>query len=381
MGTDSKHFRIPSAGPSITDEEIRLVTEAVKYGWYENMNMHIDQFVAEFSAYTGKKYCLPTANCTSAIHLALLGLGIGQGDEVIVPDITWVASAAPVNYVGAQIVFCDIDKNSFCLAPQSFERSITERTKAVVAVGLAGNIPEMDEIRNIANRHNIQIIEDAAESLGARYKGQKAGSLGDVGVFSFNATKIAIAGQGGMIVTDDEGLYDRFKMTAHLGIDKSPDARYYWSNEIGYNYNWTNIQAALALAQLRRIDELVDIKRRIHGWYTEGLEGMDGIQLSQEPADVQSTFWLNTVHVSPEFEMGKEELKERFSNYNIDARPFFYPISSMPPYAQYCTGKDMKQENPVSYEVSPYVICLPSAFSHTEDDIAYVCDSFRKILA
>lgn len=371
---------IPSAGPSITEEEVRLVTEAVRHGWYENMSMHLDQFVEEFSAYTGRKYCLPTANCTSAIHLAMLGLDIGPGDEVIVPDITWVASAAPAAYVGAKVVFTDIDRYTWCISPEAFERSITPWTKAVVAVGLAGNLPNMDEIRRIADRHGIAIVEDAAESLGAEYKGRRAGTFGDISVFSFNATKIAIAGQGGMIATDDPELYERFKVLAHHGIKKSPGERYYWSHEIGYNYNWTNIQAALALAQLRRLKELVEIKRRIHGWYREGLANLEGVRLNYEPEGIRSTFWLNTAIVSPQYGKHKEEIQAQFRKHSIDTRPFFYPISSMPPYVKYCDGKDMAKVNPVSYELSPYGICLPSAFCHTEADVDYICRCFKKIL-
>lgn len=372
--------RIPSAGPSITDEEVRLVTEAVKYGWYENMNMYIDQFVEEFSDYTGMKYCLPTCHGTSAIHLALLGLNIGPGDEVIVPDITWVASAGPVHYVGAKVVFADIDRKSWCISPESFEKSITEKTKAVIVVGLFGNLPNMDEIRSIAKRHKIVIIEDAAESIGAEYKGKKAGTFGKIGVFSFNATKLVIAGQGGMITTNDKDLFERFKRLAHHGIIKAPNSKYYWSHEIGYNYNWTNIQAALALAQLRRIDELIMMRRRINGWYRERLEDIDGIQLNYESEDVRSTFWLTVAIVSPKYKMKKEKIQEEFRKYDIDARPFFYPISSMPPYAKYCGGKDMEKINPVSYEISPYGICLPSAFAITEDQASYVCASFKRIL-
>lgn len=372
---------IPSAGPSITEEEVQLVTQALRHGWYENRNIHIDQFVEEFSSYIDKKYCLPTSHCTAAIHLALLALDLGPRDEVIVPDITWVASAAPVHYVGAQIVFCDIDPNSLCMSPQALERAITKNTKAAIAVGLAGNVPEMDKILTIADHHNIHVIEDAAESIGASYKGKKAGTFGDVSVFSFNATKILTAGQGGMLATDDENLYRRVKRLAHHGIDRDPGSRYYWSNEIGYNYNWTNIQAALALAQLRRIDELVEIKRRIHDWYRQGLESVEGIHLNTEPPDVRSTFWLNTVYIDSEYGMKKEEIKQKLQVFGIDARPFFYPISSMPPYVQYCACKNMDEENPVSYELSPNIICLPSAFCHTKDDIAYVCDSLRKVLA
>jgi perosamine synthetase len=375
-----KPRRIPSAGPSITEKEVALVTEAVRDGWYENMSRHLDQFVEEFTTFTGVEYCLPTANCTSAIHLTLMALEVGPGDEVIVPDISWVATAAPVAYVGADVVLVDIDPNTWCISPESFERAITERTRAVIAVGLVGNLPDMDTIQAIAERHGIAVVEDAAESMGATYKGRKAGTLGRIGVYSFNATKIAIAGQGGMLVTDDEVVYDRVKSLAHHGIDKSPGARYYWSHEIGYNYTWTNIQAALALAQLRRLDELVDAKRQAHAWYRSGLQDLGSVRLNYEPKDVRSTFWLNVAFVDPGLGIGKEELQERFKPYGIDARPFFYPISSMPPYSGYSGGRDMRTVNPVAYGLSPFGICLPSSFSLTEDDAAYVCDSLKEIL-
>ena len=371
---------IPSAGPSITEAEVRLVTEAVKDGWYENMNLHLDQFVDEFSSYLDMPYCLPTANCTSAIHLALLGLEVGPGDEVIVPDVTWVASAAPIHYVGARAVFADIDHQSWCLSPASFEQAISTKTKAVVAVGLAGNVPDMDQLRQIAAQHGISVIEDAAESLGAEYKGQKAGTLGDVGVFSFNATKIMVAGQGGMIVTRDPLMYERFKTLSHHGIKKGPGEPYFWSHELGYNYNWTNIQAALALAQLRRLEELVEVKRQAHSWYRERLANVEGVSLNFEPAGLKATFWLNVAVVDPALEITKEKIQTELLAQNIDTRPFFYPISSMPPYAADCLGQDMPKINPVSYRISPYAICLPSSFSLTEDEVDYVCDRFKKVL-
>jgi len=374
------HRWIPSAGPSITEAEVRLVTEAVRDGWYENMNLHMDQFINEFSSYLEMPYCLPTANCTSAIHLALMALGVGPGDEVIVPDVTWVASAAPVHYVGARVVFADIDQDTWCLSPTSFEDSISSKTKAVVAVGLAGNLPDMDEIRRIADHHGVAIVEDAAESLGAEYKGHKAGTLGDIGVFSFNATKIMVAGQGGMIVTRDPHLQQRFKSLSHHGIKKGPGEPYFWSHELGYNYNWTNIQAALALAQLRRLEELLEVKRQAHGWYQERLGDMEGVRLNFEPEGFKATFWLNVAVVDPAFGIEKEKIQAELLSHNIDTRPFFYPISSMPPYAADCAGQDMAKVNSVSYHISPYAICLPSSFSLTEEEADYVCDRFKRVL-
>jgi len=363
---------IASAGPSITDKEVQLVTEAIKYGWYENRNIHIDQFIEEFSSYIGTKYCLLTAHCTDAIHLALLALNIGPGDEVIVPDITWVASACPIHYVGATPVFADIDRKNWCLSPEAFEKAITERTKAVVAVDLYGNMPEMDEIVRIARENNIRIIEDAAEGIGAEYKNRKAGTFADIGVFSFNATKLMMAGQGGALVTDNEEVYKRVKKLWHHGMVEYSE-KAFWSEEIGFNYQWTNIQAALALAQLRRIDELVAKKREAFGWYYERLKNMEGIQLNSEEKYVKNTFWVVSAII-------KEKIMPEFKKYNIDTRPFFYPISSMPAYSEYSHGKNMKEINPVSYDISPYGISFPSSFSLTEDDVDYVCNCLKKIL-
>jgi perosamine synthetase len=370
---------IPSAGPSITNKEVELVTEAVRYGWYEDRNMHIDRFIEEFSSYTGMKYCLPTAHCTDAIHLALLALNIGPGDEVIVPDITWAASAAPIHYMGATPVFADMDRKDWCLDPESFEKSITPKTKAVIVVDVYGNMPQMDKIQKISREHGIPIIEDAAEAMGAEYRNKKAGTFGEIAVFSFNATKLMIAGQGGMLVTNKKRIYEKAKKLWHHGmVEYSKKA--YWSEEIGFNYQWTNMQAALALAQMRRLNELLEQKRRAYNWYCEGLKDIDGIQLNYEAKNTRSTFWIATAVIDKKYGLRKEAIASKLKPYGIDSRPFFYPISSMPAYAQYCRGKNMKNINPVSYEISPYGICLPSAANITESDVDYVCDCLKKIL-
>jgi len=351
----------------------------VRDGWYEKRNMHIDQFIEEFSSCTGMKYCLPTAHCTDAIHLALLALNIGPGDEVIVPDITWVASVAPIHYVGATPVFVDVDRQDWCLDPESFEKSITAKTKAVVVVDIYGTMPRMDEIRKVAREYRIPIIEDTAEAMGAEYKNKKAGTFGEIAVFSFNATKLMIAGQGGMLATNKKWIYERAKKLWHHGMVEY-SKKTYWSEEIGFNYQWTNMQAALALAQMRRLDELVEHKRRAFNRYREGLKDIDGIQLNYEAKNTKSTFWIATAIIDKKYRLRKEEIVNRLKPYGIDGRPFFYPVSSMPAYAQYCRGKDMKKINPVSYEISPYGICLPSASTISESDVDYVCGCLKKIL-
>lgn len=371
--------KIPSAGPSITDTEVKLVTEAARYGWYENRNMHLEQFVKEFSDYTGIKYCLPTVNCTSALHLALMGLGIGPGDEVIVPDITWVASVAPIHYVGAKPIFADIDEESWCLSPTSFEKLITPKTKAVIVVDLYGNMPDMDSILKIARKHKIYLIEDAAEAMGAEYKGKKAGSFGDVSAFSFNATKIMISGQGGVVATRNKKLYERCEILSHHGI-LPYNKKMFWSVEIGYNYLWTNMQAALALAQLRRLDELLEIKRKIFKWYQEKLGNIEEITLNSPLKGTKSTYWMVNAVLEGKYKIKKEEIIGEFKKYNIDTRPFFYPVSSQPAFQQYCKGKNYKKQNPISYKISPYGISLPYSLKLEESDVDYICDVFLKIL-
>lgn len=371
--------KIPSAGPSITDAEVKLVTEAVKLGWYDKRNMHIDQLIKEFSEYTGIKYCLPTTNCTSALHLAMLGLGIGPGDEVIVPDITWVASVAPIHYVGATPVFADIDEKSWCLSPSSFEKLITLKTKAVIVVDLYGNMPDMENILNIAKQHKIYVIEDAAEAMGAEYRGKKAGSFGDISAFSFNATKTMISGQGGMVTTNNKKLYKKFQQLAHHGMIPY-NKKTFWSVGIGYNYLWTNIQAALALAQLRRIGELVSKKRQIYGWYKKRLGGIEGIQLNYKPINSKSSFWITNAILSGRYEIEKEKIMEELKKYEIDSRPFFYPVSSQPAYSMYCRARNYRQKNSVSYRISPFGISLPYSFNLTESDVDYICKIFLNIL-
>lgn len=372
---------IPSNGPWVTEQEVRLVAEAAREGWYRNMSRYIDEFEQRFAAYAGKRYALATSSCTGAIHLAMLALRLGPGDDVIVPDITWVASASPACYVGARPVLVDIDPRSWCLAPEAVERAVTRRTKAIVSVGLLGNLPDLDAILRIADRRGIAVIDDAAESIGATYRGRKAGTFGTVGVFSFNGTKLLVTGEGGMLVTDDRRLFERAKSLAHHGLFlRGPRSRLYWSYELGYKYKFTNLQAAMGLAQLARLEELVAKRRQLFGWYAERLQDVEGLQLNEEGAGVRSTFWITTAIVSRRYGLRKEALVKRLVERHIAGRPFFYPVSSMPPFRPLCRGRRMARVNPVAYRIAPYGICLPSAFSLTEADVDYVCAHLKDIL-
>jgi perosamine synthetase len=370
---------ICSAGPSVTQLEIDLVNEAVTNGWYDNRNMHTDQFINEFKEIINRKYVLPCTNCTAAIHLSLLALGITEGDEVIVPDITWIASVAPITYVGAIPVFVDINKDDWCISIDSIKNSITKKTKAIIAVDLYGNMPNMDDLLTLSKENNLFLIEDAAESLGSKYKGRPAGSFGEISVFSFNATKLAMAGQGGVFATNDEELYYKAKLYSHHGMIKYTDKTTFWSVVVGYNYQWTNIQAALALAQIRRLDDLVNHRRKIFQWYNERLKNIDGLTLNFEHPNVFSTYWVVTVIIDQKYNLKKEDLLRLFSELNIDCRPFFYPASSMPAYEQY-TFNNYNLKNKISYSISEYGISLPSSANLIEDDVDYICTTFMEIL-
>lgn len=372
--------KITSAGPSITQAEIDLVTEAIRDGWQDKMNSYIDQFVSKFSQFVGVKHCLPTAHCTDAIHLAMLALGISAGDEVIVPDLTWVASVAPILYVGASPVFADIDPVSWCITAESIEQRITSKTKAVVVVDLLGNMPEWNEITDLCQQRGIIVIEDAAESIGATYEGKQAGTFGEISLFSFNATKLIMSGQGGALCTNDSDLYKKAKLHSHHGIDKKLSGRYYWSNVLGYNYNWTNLQAALALAQLGRIEELIAYKKWLFHEYENGLREIDGLQLSSAKLNVDPTYWISVAILDPKYGLNKEELGERFSEYQIDMRPLFYPVSSMPPFQPYVSGKTMREENPITYQLSKYGVCLPNGNNLEADDVKYISEIFKYLI-
>jgi len=379
-----RNTSIPSAGPWITKDEIDLVSKAIREGWGKKMNMHIEKFIEEFSDFTQLKYCLPTAHCTDAIHLALVVSDIGPGDEVIVPDLTWVASVAPIEYVGATPVFVDVNSTNLCIDPDSFERAITKRTKAVIGVDLLGNMVDWKKINKIAKKHNLIVIEDAAESLGAVHRGKPAGNFGDISLFSFSGTKLITSQQGGIFATNDEELYQKAKMVSHHGINKHPGHEYFWSTTLGYNYNWTNIQAALALAQLRRIDELLEYKIWLYNIYKSELKGIKGLKLNEKIyKNTSQSFWITYAIVSPKYGLSKQKLVENFQKYNIETRPMFYPVSSMPPFAKYIhnqEGKAGHEINPNAYRISDHSVCLPNGFNMSQEDVKYICDAFKEIL-
>jgi perosamine synthetase len=371
--------RIPVAGPWITQKEKAYVADAAANAWYERAGEYHERFEAAFARYAGVEHAMALPSCTSALHLALLALGVGPGDEVIVPDITWIATSAPVDYVGATVVFADIDPATWCLSPASVEACLTPRTRAVVPVDLYGSLPDFDGLRALARSRDFAIIEDAAEAVGAIYHGARAGSLGDVGVFSFHGSKTLTTGEGGMLLTRRADLARRAATLRDHG--RAPGDVMFWNAEVAHKYKMSALQAALGLAQLERVEELVAKKREAFGWYREELARVEGVQWNPEPAGTSSSFWMTTAVVDPERGVSKERLAARFDEAGIDTRPFFHPLSSLPAYAARPEASRARERNANAYRLSASGINLPSSAALTRDDVSRVARTFRAALA
>ncbi len=371
--------KIPVAGPWVTDREVDYVADAARNAWYDDWNMYNERFERAFADRHDVPYAISLPSCTSGLHLALVALGIGPGDEVIVPEATWIATAVPVTYVGATPVFADIDPVTWCLSAQSFEDHITSRTKAVIPVDLYGGFPDFGAIRGIADRHGVSVIEDAAEAVGSVYLGAPAGTIGDVGVFSFHGSKTMTTGEGGMLITHDAQVFDRCSMLRDQG--RSPKGRTKLYNEtIGFKYRMSSLQAAFGLAQLERLDDLVAKKREIFGWYKERLAGVPGLQLNAEPEGVLNSFWMVTPVWDRSLGISKESVIEHLSQQGIDSRPFFYPLSTLPAFAALADTAVSRERNPVSHDVSARALNLPCGLSLTEDDADMASRAFAEAL-
>ena len=374
---------IPIAGPWITEREIEYVTQAVSTAWHANANEFHVRFEAAFSDYVGRAHALALPSCTSALHLALCQLGIGAGDEVVVPDTTWIATAAPISYVGAQPVFADIDRSTWCLDVSSVERVLTPRTKAVIAVDLYGGMPDMRALSELLDQRGIPLIEDAAEAIGSTYGGKHAGSFGFASTFSFHGSKTLTTGEGGMLVTDDEETYRRCLVLRDHG--RAPGAKTFGSREVAFKYRMSSMQAALGLAQVERIDELIEKKRTIFSWYRAALmSGPFGageiVSLNAEPSGVTNSYWMVTVILSPELGKAKGEVIDALAGRGVDCRPFFDPLSSLDAYRDLPESRLAAERNVISYGLAPYGINLPSALSLTEEDVAYVCQELAGVV-
>ena len=371
--------RISVAGPSITKREIDYVTDAVTNAWYGNANMYHARFEKAFGEYVGRKCAMALPSATSAIHLSLLALGVSAEDEVIIPDSTWIASAAPISYVGATPVFVDVDEATWCIRPDTFEAAITDRTKAVILVDLYGSMPEMDKLLAIASARGIAVIEDAAEALGSEFCGRVAGGFGDTSVFSFHGSKTLTTGEGGMLVTDDRELFDRAQFLRDHG--RVPGDVQFFNTEVAYKYKMSSMQAALGLAQLERVDELVQRKRDIFAMYRDAFAGDSGITLNAEPAGTKNSYWMITAVWDRSYRKAKNEIVVAMRDAGVDVRPFFHPLSSLPAYAAAPSSNCASERNPVSYDIGARAVNLPSGFAVSQRDVEKVREVLLGVLA
>jgi perosamine synthetase len=371
--------RIPVAGPWVTEREIRYVAEAAANDWYGHAGESLRRFERAFAESVGVKHAIGVPHCTAALHLAMLAFGVGPGDEVIVPEATWAATATPIYYVGATPVFADIDPVSWCVTAESIDRCITPRTKAIIVVDLYGAIPDMPAIEELARRRGIPILEDAAQSIGADLGGRKAGSFGDIATFSFHGTKTVTTGEGGMLVTDRTDLYERSAfLRDHC---RTPDGfRHFVTSEVGYKYKMSGLQAAFGLAQLERLDELIARKRDIFSWYESRLRAVPGLSLNASRPEMFNTYWMVTMVLDPAYGLDNRRMMEHFDQRQIDTRPFFPPLSSLPAFATAPDAPAARTRNVVAYNVGPRGLNLPSALVLDEGLVDRVCSAVQELL-
>lgn len=363
--------RIHYTKPSITELEVRYATDAAANGWGEKCYEYINRFEGAFKAHLGVKYAVATSSCTGALHMGMAALGIGPGDEVIMADTNWIATASPIVHLGAKPVFIDILPDSWCLDPALVEQAITPRTKAIVAVHLYGNLCEMNKLLAIGEKHGIPVIEDAAEAIGSIYHGKRAGSMGKFGVFSFHGTKTLTTGEGGMFVTDDPELYEQVLTLSNHGRARG-QKKQFWPDMVGFKYKMSNIQAAIGCAQIERIDELTHRKHEIFSYYRDRLAILPGLSMNPEPLETVNGAWMPTIVFDAKTGITREKLQLAFERENIDARVFFWPLSLLPSF-------EAVRGNTYAYQIPTRAINLPSYHDILETDLDRVIDTLSSL--
>jgi perosamine synthetase len=359
---------IPVSKPLITDRDVRFVADAVSSGWVSSIGPFIDRFEHDFAKFCDVRHCITTSNGTVALHLALQTLDIGPGDEVIVPDLTFVATANAVVHAGATPVFADVSYSDWCLDIESVESLITPQTKAIIPVHLYGHPANLNPILSLASKYNLHIIEDAAEAHGAEYMEKKVGGYGSCGIFSFYANKIITTGEGGAITTNSDDIAERARFLRDHAMSKT---KRYWHTEVGFNYRMTNMQAALGVNQISQIESLISQRDSILDTYRELLLP-HGLKLNPKPTGIRPVNWLTCVLLEGISRDDRDAIISRLSSLNIDTRPFFYPLSSFPMFKQ--------RVNKVAYDISSRGICLPTYPGLLKSEIRYVCRSLLSLI-
>lgn len=370
-----KNLAIPVCEPSLGTEELANVTDCVKSGWISGWSgKYIEQFEQEFSTYCGARYGVTTSNCGTAILLALECLGIGQGDEVIVPSFTMTAPVFAVIKEGAKPMLVDAAPDTWTMDVRKIEDKITRKTKAILPVHIYGHPVHMVELLDIASIYGVYVIEDAAEAHGAECNGHRVGCLGNAGCFSFYINKIITTGEGGMLVTNDARVADRAKLLKNYAhpLDHS-----FFHGELGFNYRMTNMQAAIGCAQMQKIDCFVKRKRQIAALYTYELRNVEGLILPSEAEWAWNVYWVYGVVVKEDFGMTKDVLRKRLAKKGIETRDFFAPMHWQPVFAK--MGLFVNESYPVAEKLSRQGMYLPNGVTLTDEQVLTVCEAIKEI--
>ena len=368
-----KRAMIPVATPLIGERELRYVTDAVLSGWISSQGKYIGQFEEMFAAFCGTKHGVAVSNGTVALHLALTALGIGPGDEVIVPALTFIATANVVRHCHAEPVFVDVCRSNWNIDPDLIEKAITPRTKAIIPVHLYGQPCDMDRIMAIAKRHQLWVIEDAAEAHGAEYQGRRVGSIGDTGCFSFYGNKIITTGEGGIIVTNNPELDEKLRILRDHGMNRT---KKYWHDVVGFNYRMTNLQAAIGVAQLEKWEQILAAKNHIEGKYDESIN-FDYFEKAKTLPESQSVCWLYTLLLkNAKGQADRDYFLQCLKSFNIESRPVFYPLPAMPPYY----SENWQQKFPVSLWIAERGFNVPSSVDLDENITLRIAQCLNEIV-
>jgi perosamine synthetase len=364
--------RILYTKPSITDLEVQYASDAARNGWGENCYDYIVKFENLFKDHLGVDFAIATSSCTGALHMGLAGLNIGPGDEVILADTNWIATAAPIVHLGATPVFVDILEDTWCIDPKKVEVAVTSKTKAIIATHLYGNLSDMNHLLEIGEKNGVPIIEDAAEAIGSSYQDRCAGSMGKFGTFSFHGSKTITTGEGGMFVTNDSNLFEKVLTLSNYGRSRDK-IKQFTPDILGFKYKLSNIQAAIGCAQIERINELLARKREIFSYYNERLTAVSGIKMNPEYSSTINGYWMPTVVFDESLDINCEVILKKFKEKNIDGRAFFSPLSSLSMFSA-------KKQNFNSWSVPKRSINLPSYHDISTDEMDRVIEVLLSLI-
>lgn len=358
--------RIPWAKPSFCGNEQRYVSEAIASTWISG-GQFVDRFEHEFAKYSGSRYAMTSANGTTALHMALLALSVGPGDEIVVPGFAFMAAANVALHLGAKPVFTEVDPVTWCMTASDLERCLSQRTKAIVPVHTYGNVCDMDAIIALAKDRSVVVVEDAAEAFASRYKDRQAGSMGQLGTFSFQATKTITTGEGGMVITNSGELRDRLYLFRNHGMLR----RRYWHEVPGHNFRLTNLQAAMGCAQLERIDQIIGERRRVYTSYRRYLSNIPGVTMQQFCSDVDPVVWAIAARLDPQaYPQGRDEVMHQLDAVGIETRNGFYS-ASMLGHIYDCASLSICED------LSRQVISLPTYCTLQDSEIQFICSELE----